>query len=368
MSIPLLVECAAEVRRLSIAGSTLSVSDFRLKRLIEPLAKAGEKAAVFGKVSKKIEDVVNGSEKDSSKNLLALGTLINAILYTQGKSDVQGEMTELKTVGTNFSVQPTPLRKLKPVMEALTGPGSGRLKIIKEAYEAGFFMDIRILKPALKAIDDSYGEIGDYMERDVLPQYGKMIIPQLRMELNLKGGKGHARRLALIYRIAGQGAWDLVCEAIENGAKPLKMKAIECLETPGKNADAALSMLVALSKSKNRDIRAAALEALAKRTDAGEAEDILFEVLESKDYDLAISPISNNQNPKVLKRLIQLAQNRFSDLLKKKSVHGSINNYFMSVLSCFEGKKDLLTQAFLISCYNEIDTLKKIKAEGKAYY
>ena len=86
MSLALIQESAKEVRRLSIAGSTLAVGDFRLKKLIGPLEQAGSKAPVFAQVAKVIGDLVNGKEADSAAHLLGLSTLLNAILYTQGQT------------------------------------------------------------------------------------------------------------------------------------------------------------------------------------------------------------------------------------------------------------------------------------------
>ena len=101
MSLALVEESAKEVRRLAIAGSTLAVGDFRLKKLIGPLVQAGAKAAVFAQVAKAIGDLVNGKEADSAARLLSLSTLINAILYTQGRTGIEGDFRELETFGAS---------------------------------------------------------------------------------------------------------------------------------------------------------------------------------------------------------------------------------------------------------------------------
>src|SRR5712671_1176326 len=96
MSLALIEESAKEVRRLAIAGSPLAVGDFRLKKLIAPLEQSGAKVPVFAQVAKAIGDLVNGSEADSSARLLSLSTLLNAILYTQGGTSVDGDFRELE--------------------------------------------------------------------------------------------------------------------------------------------------------------------------------------------------------------------------------------------------------------------------------
>jgi hypothetical protein len=64
-------------------------------------------------------------------------------------------------------------RVLKPLLEALTTVGSGRLEIIRDAYERGAFQDLRLIAPALAALDDTYAEIGDLVitTRRSLPRW-----------------------------------------------------------------------------------------------------------------------------------------------------------------------------------------------------
>src|SRR5580765_4353945 len=101
MSLALIQESAKEVRRLAIAGSSLAVGDFRLKKLVAPLEQAGTKVPVFGQVAKSINDLVAGTEADSANQLLNLSTLLNAILYTQGESGATGDYRDLEVFATN---------------------------------------------------------------------------------------------------------------------------------------------------------------------------------------------------------------------------------------------------------------------------
>ncbi|MDD2402885.1 MAG: HEAT repeat domain-containing protein, partial [Clostridia bacterium] len=57
MSIPLLIEIQSEVRRLLIAGSELAIEDFRLKKLLLPVKKAGKSIPIFSKVADSLEKV-----------------------------------------------------------------------------------------------------------------------------------------------------------------------------------------------------------------------------------------------------------------------------------------------------------------------
>src|SRR5438552_13726618 len=100
MSLALIQESAKEVRRLAIAGSSLAVGDFRMKKLVAPLEQAGAKVPVFAQVAKAINDLVDGKETESATNLLNLSTLLNAILYTQGQSGADGAYCELEAFAT----------------------------------------------------------------------------------------------------------------------------------------------------------------------------------------------------------------------------------------------------------------------------
>src|SRR5262245_40908730 len=98
MSIHVLIQTYDEVRRLAIAGSVIAPGDFRLKKLLPPLEQAGQKAPVFAKVGEAVRRLVEADEKSSAQALLELTTLVNAILYTQGETGVEGELTPVKTI------------------------------------------------------------------------------------------------------------------------------------------------------------------------------------------------------------------------------------------------------------------------------
>ena len=84
MSIAVLNEVYTETRRLAIAGSVVAPGDFRLKKLVEPLKKAGVKAPVFAKVAESVEEVINSTDRTSATSLLNLSSLVCSILFTQG--------------------------------------------------------------------------------------------------------------------------------------------------------------------------------------------------------------------------------------------------------------------------------------------
>ncbi len=229
MSIAILTQVYDQMRGLAIAGSVVARGDFRLQKLIPPLEQAGTKAPVFGKVAEAIKAVVEGNEHTSAPALLELATLVTAILYTQGETGASGTLQPIETTNLGAPTTEVSARVLKPLLEALTTTGSGRIEVIRDAYEQGAFRDLRLVKPALDAIDDVYGEIGDFIAEKVLPLYGKAILPELRAKFDPKGRAGHARRLQRMHTLDPVGSRDLVTQALASGSKEVKIVARACL-------------------------------------------------------------------------------------------------------------------------------------------
>src|SRR5947209_8584440 len=219
MSIAVLAQVYDEARRLAVAGSAVARGDFRLKKLLPPLDQAAAKAPVFGKVAEAARAVADGPEDASAGNLLELTSLVTAVLYTQGETGLPGELVPLDTVDLGGAPAQTSARLLKPLLEALSSTGSGRLELVKEAHQRGAFRDLRLVKPALDGLDDPYAEVADFLADEVLPVYGKAILPELRAKYDPKGTKGHPRRLKLLHALDPAGTRELVTQALEAGSK-----------------------------------------------------------------------------------------------------------------------------------------------------
>jgi hypothetical protein len=362
MSIPILTQVSDEVRRLSIAGSVVAAGDFRLKKLAAPLDQAGQKAPVFGKVAQAVTKLVESNEKSSAEALLDLSTLINAILYTQGETGQAGQLEPIETTNLGQQATQASARVLKPLLEALSTTGSGRLEIIKDAHQRGAFRDLRLVKPALGALDDAYPEIGDFVTENVLPLYGKAILPELRARFDQKGRAGHVRRLTLMHQLDPEGSREIVKQALEEGSKEVKVAAIECLG--GSPED--LSFLLEQAKAKAKDVREAALKALGKSA-AGDAIAALQESLQSGDIDLAVEPIRASNSPQLLKFVHEQARAQLQGLLggkeKDKKAIGKQAARMLSLLECLRGKGEKATDELLVWAFGQRDKLEAIKGE-----
>jgi hypothetical protein len=360
MSIPVLTQVYDEVRRLSIAGSVVASGDFRLKKLIPPLEAAGAKAPVFAKVAQSITKLVESNEKTSSEALLEVSTLVNAILYTQGETGIEGELQPIETTDLGQQQTQASARVLKPLLEALTTTGSGRVEIIKDAHERGSFKDLRLVRPAIAALDDVYPEIGEFIAIHVLPMYGKAILPELRAKFDIKGRAGHVRRLALMHKLDPEGTRETVKQALEEGSKEIKVAAIECLGPDD------LSYLLENVKAKAKDVREAALKALG-RSGTSESLAALQESLRSSDIGLAIKPVQESKNPQLIKFVVDEADAQANLLLtgreKNKKEQGKQVDRLLSLLECLRGRDDKQTDGFLTKWFARSEEFSSVKSE-----
>ncbi len=362
MSIPLVIQTYDEVRRLAIAGSVVAAGDFRLKKLIEPLRKSAEKAPVFGKVADGIDKLVGSPEKETGPALLELGTLVNAILYTQGETGATGDITDLPAIdmGVRTSSQAS-ARVLKPLMEALTTTGSGRLEIITEAHKRDAFRDLRLVNHALRALDDVYAEIADFVGDNVLPIYGKAIIPELRAAMKFPGKQGDARRLKLLYRLDPKGSRDLVEQAFADGSKELKVAALGCLGDSKED----LPHLLEQSSAKARDVRMAALQGLSKIHDDDLVVEVFTKALAGKDLEYVVHPASRLRNPKLLAWILESAKQQLADLFtcKEKDKLKAQLIRFNEFLPVFDSRTDPGTEAFIADCFARRAKMQMLKGD-----
>lgn len=344
MSLALIEESAKEVRRLAIAGSPLAVGDFRLKKLAPPLTQAGTKVPVFAQVAKAITDLVDGDEAHSAERLLSLSTLLNAILYTQGRTGKEGDMQPLATTPVTGTVTRTSARILRPLLEALTRTGGGRFEVVRSAVDAGTFHDVRLVDPALQALGDAYPELADLVAEKILPGFGPGIADRLKDGLDLRGKRQDARRLEVLHRVDPATALPLCKAALEEGSADLKAAAIACL---GQHEEC-LPLLLEQARSKNKQVKAAALEALAVQ-DRPEANDVLVAEIQGKDLAEMARILGRNPAPALVAAVQSEASKAMALALKN---HRPGVERLAVTLQCLEHQQDPDTEDLLLKFMN----------------
>jgi hypothetical protein len=367
MSIPLMIETQSEVRRLLIAGSELASEDFRLKKLLPQIKKAGENVQVFARVADAVEKVIDPGIGKSSEKLLELANIVNAILYTQGQTTVAGDIVDIDSADIELPTNNS-YRRLKPVIEALTNKGSGRLEIIRKAWQDGIFKDIRLIKPLIEALGESYQEIS-YNAYQILRQYGRCIVPILKKSLDKHGGKSEARKVELISELSGKGENSLFLELLKDSSLDIKISAVNALKHDGNNEE----ILLEYTYDKKKELREAAYNALSA-LDTENGDKRLSEVFFSKDRINAIAALRDSKSEYITKIILQEAEKALDILLKSVKTSGlivkkyeitatddDISN-FKNLLECLTNKKHEIILAFYKDCLQHTKILVQLKS------
>src|SRR5262249_4192405 len=144
---------------------------------------------------------------------------------------------------------------------------------------------------------------------------------------------------------------------LDNGSKEIKVVAIECLGSWPERLKSLLrplSYLLEQAAAKAKEVRQAALKALAK-SEEGEAISALEAALKGGDIELAIAPIRESANPKLLQCVLLEADAQLSALLarkeKDKKAVGKQVERMLALVECLRGKGNKTAEAFLLKCF-----------------
>ncbi|PYI50319.1 HEAT repeat domain-containing protein [Paenibacillus flagellatus] len=302
MSIAILHDLHQEARRLFIAGSGLAAGDMRLGKLLPQLERLGESAPVFKRVADAVRQLHDADREQAPVQLLELGSLLHAILYTQGSADAAGTLEPIGGAAVPGGTTDVPFRRLKPFVDALTERGPGRLEAIRQGYEEKLYRDMRTHVAAAIALEDPFSEIAEFVSSHLLPAIGAPALPILKRQLDLKGGKGDARKLQTIYRLAGAAERELYVQAAKEGSSDVRHAAIGLLGGfPDEEA-----FLLEQSHDRKKEIRRAALGALAELS-TEKAAARLLEALAGKESDLAVEPIRQSGDGRLAGQVLRYA-------------------------------------------------------------
>ena len=351
MSLPLIADTAAEVHRLTIAGSALAAGDFRLQKLLPQLESLGAKAPVFSRIAQGVRAVTD--ETDAAKAgraLLDLSTLLTAIQYTQSQHGADGDFTPINTAAQSWTPTATGYRSLAAVVEALTSTGEGRLEVIRDAAQRGLFKDLRLMQPAVTALNDRFGELADFVTEHALPQFGPAIIPLLKAGFDPKGGNAHARRLRALCAVDKEEGRAFCRAALDEARKEVKVAIIAALKDSSKDFE----LLRTFTKDKSKEVRAAAIFAISESTDS-RAQQSLTETFKGKDAQIAFYAAAKGAELPL--EVFEAACLHLSGTDES----GLISEATMSAISALAGMRtgygDTRTQEFLKRCLNSAQVM-----------
>ena len=258
-----LYDLQQELNRLFIAASKFAKNDPRLQKYIPILKKLGEKAPVFNKLAQEVEALLQVESQQSAEKLLNVSTLLYSVLYTQGVT-IQAEATKalqepnvsIADVNTTYSYL-----QLKPVLQALTQSNSGRLEVLKDAFERGIFKDSRTFGYLSYALADKYTELADYVLQTIIPTCGQAMLPFLLSDFRLEDRTENVRRLRLLYQLKYAKMDSLTDKIFSESLPNLQAEAISIIAE--KKDTQTEDFIMSLTGDKNKLVREASYKALA---------------------------------------------------------------------------------------------------------
>ena len=313
-----LYDLQQELNRLFIAGSKFAKNDPRLQKYIPILKKLGEKAPVFNKLAQEVEALLQAESQQSAEKLLSVSTLLYSVLYTQGVT-IQAEATKalqepnvsIADVNTTYSYL-----QLKPVLQALTQSNSGRLEVLKDAFERGIFKDSRTFGYLSYALADKYTELADYVLQTIIPTCGQAMLPFLLSDFRLEDRTENVRRLRLLHQLGYTETDSLIDKVFAEDLPNLQAEAIDILAE--KKDEKTEDFIISLASDKNKVVRGAAYKALAK-LGTKRSIDKLYELYSTNkqkgNAELLANAIATVPLPSHYQPFVQKVRERFEALL-----------------------------------------------------
>ncbi|RKI70127.1 HEAT repeat domain-containing protein [bacterium 1xD42-67] len=248
------------LEQAAIAGTGLLGEDFRLQRAAEALRPLTGASPVFGKIGAGLDKLLSALAEERSGLLLDVLALVDAVVYTQGKTGAEGDLVPLPAGGGQY--QELSHSQLSPLLTALTGAGGGRMSQIRDTWEScpEWFGDYRVLPALVSGLGDSYGELAD-LDETILKAQGAAVVPLLKDGFDPAGKKEMARRVEVIAALEGAEATPWLREVLPQTKKDVRGAVILALGADPENAP----LLLDLSKTERGAIREAVLRALARQ-------------------------------------------------------------------------------------------------------
>ncbi len=259
MSIAALYELQERLYNCAVAGTNMIGEDFRLQRAIEQFEQSAGAAPIFKKIAEQVNQLRESKSTSTATALLDALALIDAVLYTQGATEVAGERKELpdKAIGCDYvEARYSQLHGLK---QALTEKGSGRYEVVKTAFDAKMpaLSDFRLRRALITGLGDNFAEMADLVV-DILASGDRSVIPLLKEGFDPKGKREMARRVEVIQRLAKESENSFYLSLIDGSSAAVRNAAIHALQYDSSNA----VLLMELAEKEKGDAREAAYSSL----------------------------------------------------------------------------------------------------------
>ena len=258
MNLQPLYDVKERLEQAAIAGTGLLSEDFRLQRAAEGLKPLAAASPVFGKIDTGLTGLLAAPAEERSGLLLDVLALADAVVYTQGKTGMDGELEPLPAGAGQ--VQQLSYGQLNPLLTALTTTGGGRMEVVQSAWEnhPEMFTDFRVLPAVVEGLGDSYGELAE-LNAKILKQMGPAPLSLLKEGFDPAGNKSMARRVEVVSAIEGGHATPWLREVLPGAKKDVRVSVLTALGDDGEN----VPLLLELAQTERGANREAVLEGLA---------------------------------------------------------------------------------------------------------
>jgi hypothetical protein len=378
MKLQSLYDLQQEINRLFIAGSKFAPGDPRLQKHIPILNKLGEKAPVFKKLATDIDDLLQSDTQLAADKLRTVSTLLYSVLYTQGET-VETDLEEkpqipvidIRNVDTKHSYL-----QLKPVIEALTHAHSGRVEILKDAFERKIFEDSRTWYYLDVALADKYSELTDYVEKTLILSIGKPMIPFLLQSFRYENKTEQVRRLRLLNQLGYTEIPAMMEKILSESLPSLQADVIDILSDNPENE----TLIIQLADDKNKIVREAAYKALAKLNTRASLEKLTDAYLKNKNkanLPIIVSALASSKLPFFFQEVFNQVSKAFEDLIAldkdaEDKVFIEKIELFQTHLEALKNKADERIYHFLEyfiqnESYEKLLSTKKTLLENRAF-
>ncbi len=240
------------------SGTNLVPEDIRLRGAVEALAQSAASDSACAEIYAEALVLLSSSASGRPAHLLDTLALLTETLRERAETDVPGEFAPLETAGGSY--QPIAHSRLRPVIEALTGSGNGRITILAEIWESHpeYFSDARVRPYLARALSDPNEEMEELLSVILLSQ-GKSIVPALEEDFVPDGRREMMRRVYWAARLAGSEANGWLLSILPESRNEVRETVIAALGVSQDNA----ALLQELYGSETGKCRDAALRALA---------------------------------------------------------------------------------------------------------
>lgn len=231
-----------------------------------------------------------------------------------------GEYSPVQNLGVTLQSHAIAGKTLRAVIEALSTTGPGRYDVVSHAVKEGFFEDVRLLKAAVDGVADPYIDIAILIAREVLPRYGRNVVPLLQSQFDPKGGGADQRRLTALVNILEPAEVDaLLLKVFEEGDKDMRSHVLALMASGTGKARPVEALVREMLKDRSLEVREQAYSLLI-REKYPDYEDVIVTNIVKGDSAVICGALRSGVSEALLSRIVAAGKAEFDRIVEKKKV------------------------------------------------